>query len=67
MITNTKLKLRVNKTYSKSEILELNIDPQNKCNQKYLTYKDDRKIYFFERTTAGFRLFDIVDQFKGIK
>lgn len=67
MITNTKLELRLNKTYSKSEILELNIDLLNKSNQKYLTYKDDRKIYFFERTTTGFHLFDIVDQFKVVR
>jgi len=61
------LKLQLNKTYSKSEILELNINPQNEKNQKYLTYKDSRKIYFFERTTAGFHLFDIVDQLRDVK
>ena len=64
MIRDTKLELQLNKTYTESEILELNINPLNERNQKYLTHKAGRKIYFFERITTGFHLFDIVDQFK---
>lgn len=68
MITDdTKLELQLNKTYTESEILELNLDPLNKNNQKFLTHKTGRKIYFFERTTKGFHLFDIVDQLKVVK
>lgn len=67
MITDTKLELQLNKTYTESEILELNINPLNERNQRYLTHKDNRKIYFFERTSTGFHLFDIVDQLKVVK
>lgn len=67
MITNTKPELQLNKTYSESEILELNINPLDERNQKYLTHKAGRKIYFFERTATGFHLFDIVDQSRVVK
>lgn len=67
MITDTKLDLQLNKTYSESELVELNINTLNERNQKYLTHKAGRKIYFFERTTTGFHLFDIVDQLKVVK
>ena len=67
MIRDTKLELQLNKTYTESEILELNINPLNERNQRYITHKAGRRIYFFERTATGFHLFDIVDQLKGVK
>jgi len=67
MIADTKLKLQLNKTYSESEMFELNIKFLNEKSRKYLTYRDERKIYFFEKVTKGFHLFDIVDQLRDVK